>query len=215
MKPNNDNKPRRRGRPEQHNTDDLQQRLLQVAEELFAAQGFSGTSVREIAVAAGVNPALVSYYFGSKLGLMKAVFDQALQPLAAAIAELAEGPKAGPEQLIDVMFSVSEDHPALLPLMAREVLLPGGSLQEDFAERYAPRLGGRFPALLAREQAEGRLAKDADPQCLAMLILSMGMFPFIARSLAEKQLGLAYDQDGRQRLKTQIVQLLNTGVATP
>lgn len=215
MDTQNDSQNRRRGRPELAEGEDLKLCLLQAGETLFATQGFSATSVREIADAAGVNPALVSYYFGSKMGLMKAVFDAALQPLAAAISQLADGPRAGPAELIDVMFRVSEEHPALLPLMAREVLMPGGSLQDDFAEHYAPRLGGRFPALLAREQAEGRIAADVDPQCLTILILSMGVFPFIARGLAEKGLGLTLDDEGRARLKAQILRLMKSGVETP
>ncbi len=43
-----------------------QQRLLDVAEELFGEHGFEGTTVREIAAAAGCNIASVNYYFGGK-----------------------------------------------------------------------------------------------------------------------------------------------------
>ena len=39
---------------------------MEAAEELFAEKGFSGTSVRDIADAADVNVAMISYYFGSK-----------------------------------------------------------------------------------------------------------------------------------------------------
>ena len=40
--------------------------ILLVAEELFALHGFDGTSVRDIAEKAGVNLAMISYYFQSK-----------------------------------------------------------------------------------------------------------------------------------------------------
>ena len=40
--------------------------ILQVAEQLFAEEGFDGTSVRDIAKKANVNIAMISYYFGSK-----------------------------------------------------------------------------------------------------------------------------------------------------
>ena len=48
--------------------------ILDVGEQLFAARGYSGTSVRDIATHAGVNQALIGYHFGSKTGLFEAVF---------------------------------------------------------------------------------------------------------------------------------------------
>src|SRR5947199_294238 len=49
-------------------------RLLDAALALFAEKGFSKTSTREIALAAHVNIASISYYFGDKAGLYRAVF---------------------------------------------------------------------------------------------------------------------------------------------
>lgn len=49
--------------------------ILEVAEQLFAEKGFDGTSVRDIAGKAGVNLAMISYYFGSKEKLMASLID--------------------------------------------------------------------------------------------------------------------------------------------
>jgi AcrR family transcriptional regulator len=51
-----------------------QMRIMEAAEELFAEKGFDGTSVRDIAEEAGVNLAMISYYFGSKDKLMESLF---------------------------------------------------------------------------------------------------------------------------------------------
>jgi AcrR family transcriptional regulator len=48
--------------------------ILEAAEQLFASQGFHGTSVRDIAHEADVNIAMISYYFGSKEKLIEAIF---------------------------------------------------------------------------------------------------------------------------------------------
>jgi len=48
--------------------------IMEAAEELFAEKGFDGTSVRDIADEAGVNLAMISYYFGSKEKLMESLF---------------------------------------------------------------------------------------------------------------------------------------------
>jgi AcrR family transcriptional regulator len=55
---------------------EARERLLEVALRLFAEQGYAKTSTREIAQAAGVNIASISYYFGDKEGLYRAVFSE-------------------------------------------------------------------------------------------------------------------------------------------
>lgn len=48
--------------------------IMEAAEKLFAEKGFDGTSVRDVSKEAGVNLAMISYYFGSKEKLMEALF---------------------------------------------------------------------------------------------------------------------------------------------
>jgi AcrR family transcriptional regulator len=50
----------------EHKEGDKKDHILQVAEELFAQNGFEGTSIRDLAAKADVNLAMISYYFGSK-----------------------------------------------------------------------------------------------------------------------------------------------------
>jgi AcrR family transcriptional regulator len=70
---------------------EIQDRILDVARRSFATNGYAGTSMRSVARAAGIDAALVSYYFTSKSGL----FEAALTPpegYAAHIAEAAQAP---------------------------------------------------------------------------------------------------------------------------
>jgi AcrR family transcriptional regulator len=53
-----------------------QTQLMDSAELLFSRKGFDGTSVRDIAEAAGINTAMISYYFGSKEKLMEEIFER-------------------------------------------------------------------------------------------------------------------------------------------
>src|SRR5438067_698263 len=61
--------------------------ILAAARAAFASRGFAGASVRDIARAAGANPALVGYHFGSKEALYDRVLDDAMEPLVARIAQ--------------------------------------------------------------------------------------------------------------------------------
>jgi|SRR5579859_3494334 len=59
---------------------DTRERILDTAERLFADQGYSGTSLRTIIAAAGVNLAAVHYHFRSKEALLEAVFLRRAEP---------------------------------------------------------------------------------------------------------------------------------------
>lgn len=51
-----------------------EEHIMMVAEKLFAANGYNGTSVRDIAAKAKVNVSMISYYFGSKENLLEELF---------------------------------------------------------------------------------------------------------------------------------------------
>lgn len=60
---------------------DTRQQLLRTAIREFAIHGFDAPSIRDLTMAAGVNQAAVNYHFGSKDGLIKAIFDELAAPL--------------------------------------------------------------------------------------------------------------------------------------
>lgn len=82
-----------------------QQQILEVAERLFAARGFKGTSVRDIAQEAGVNLAMISYYFGSKEGLLESLFIKRMSAGRVVLQDLVENKSLSPvakiEELVD------------------------------------------------------------------------------------------------------------------
>lgn len=87
------------------------ERILDVAEELFALHGYDGVTLRQIASGAGVDVALASYHFGKKLDLFKAVFERRAAHLNRARLEAlrkcqAEAGPRGPdvEQIIEAFL---------------------------------------------------------------------------------------------------------------
>ena len=206
------NRERTRGRPVDTGQQDLKVRILDTAEALFAENGYAATSIRRIADHAGVNPALVHYYFGNKKALLQAVMERSLEPLGRAIAAMKDSAEASPEKIARLLLSMVVEHPNIPHLLTREVLLPGGEMQQYFVENMAPRLGGALPALLNREKSAGRLRQDSDPAISAVLIMAMCVFPFIARALAEPVLGIDFNEAGFERLNTQVSALLKHGL---
>lgn len=80
--------------------------VIHSAVKLFNMTGYDGTSVRAIADEAGVNVALVSYYFGGKKGLleylMSSFFEGYIETLESAIARSKEGERMVNERLLDI-----------------------------------------------------------------------------------------------------------------
>jgi len=70
-----------RGRPRKSDSGRTKKRILDSAEELFARHGFQKVSLRSITSEAGVNVALINYYFGNKVGLLDAVLERRAAPI--------------------------------------------------------------------------------------------------------------------------------------
>lgn len=115
-------KPRRRGpgRPRQDEADDgpgTQERIRLAAREVFAERGYDKTSVRGIAKVAGVDPALVHHYFGSKDDLFAAAIEMSMEPTVVP-AIVGGGPDGIGERLARYFLGVWENPVTRAPLLA-------------------------------------------------------------------------------------------------
>ncbi|HVF91714.1 MAG TPA: TetR/AcrR family transcriptional regulator [Blastocatellia bacterium] len=108
-------------------------KILTAAEELFAARGFAGTAIRQIAANAGVNGAMVHYYFGNKEGLYRAILERAAGGVRALLEQAAGA--AGPieerlAQFIEAYFDYIFGHPNFVRILNRELMAGGAHLLE-------------------------------------------------------------------------------------
>ena len=115
---------------------DTRAEILASARSLFAARGFPGTSVRAVAAGAGVDPALVHHYFGTKDDLFVAALELPVDPREAIAPALVGGPDGAGERVLRVFVGVWDD-PANTPVfvaLARTLLDPSAShlLREGF-----------------------------------------------------------------------------------
>lgn len=156
---------------------DTRSRLLAAAIRLFAQQGHARTSVRELAEAAQVNVAAISYHFGDKAGLYRAAFFEPMDPtedlarfsdpalpLDAALAGFYAGFLAPLRQ--------GEDARLIIKLQLREMLEPTGLVDEGVVRSIAP-LHEALLGLLARHL--GLAAPDEALQRLALCIAALGV----------------------------------------
>ncbi|TDT20945.1 TetR family transcriptional regulator [Streptomyces sp. BK208] len=110
---------RRRGRPPRAESGDTRDRILATAREEFSERGYEKTSVRGIAKAASVDPALVHHYFGTKEQVFEAAVEVAFAPALEAPEAIADGPlDAIGERLTRFILGVWENPATRTPLLA-------------------------------------------------------------------------------------------------
>jgi AcrR family transcriptional regulator len=159
---------------------DLRERLLDAALKRFAADGIAATTLRTIAVEAGVNPALVHYYFGDKERLQTAVVEERVLPALAGVRETVQ-------QATDVTGLVAafvrgigetvESHPWFPALWVREVLCEGGALREVLFTHLAPQLPQLMARRFAQAQRDGELNPGLDPRLVVVSLIGLTLFP--------------------------------------
>ncbi|MFD7900582.1 TetR family transcriptional regulator [Streptomyces sp. NPDC059743] len=113
--------PRRRGRPARKDMDSgpsAQQKILESARAEFAERGYDKTSIRGIAKAAGVDPALVHHYFGTKDEVFAAAIEVSFEPALMLPALLADGMDGIGERLARYFIGIWENPVTRAPLLA-------------------------------------------------------------------------------------------------
>ena len=111
----------------EYSTKQLQ--IIEVAEKLFAKNGFAGTSVRDIAQEADVNVSMISYYFGSKEKLIEALFHFRMTESRSQLESLLTNEDLSPIQkinmLIDNVIDRLMNNQRFHKIMLRETLSSG------------------------------------------------------------------------------------------
>ena len=131
--------------------------ILRAAERIYAENGMAGARTEAIAVAAGVNKALLYYYFKSKEGLYQAVIGSQLQEFQQQARELlsAKGP-AGPILLryVSYHFDFIGTHPNYPRIFQRMMMEGDRALERTIREHSVP-LKKLLEAVLERGMRSG------------------------------------------------------------
>jgi AcrR family transcriptional regulator len=134
---------------------DTRSELVSTARRLFADAGYDKTSVRDIAAAAGVDPALIRHYFGSKAELFRATMGWPFEAAEVA-ARITSGDRVGlGERLTKVFFEAWERPESRANL---EAILRGAATHEESAALVRQFIQGELYAKIASALGE----KDAE-----------------------------------------------------
>jgi AcrR family transcriptional regulator len=117
--------------------------IREVAMRLFADRGAAAVTVREIAAAAGVSPALVMHHYGSKDGLKDAVDRRAAAFFEEMLGELARiGEQGGSASLAEMFAARLEAQPVMIDYVRRLLLDGGDAADALFGKLFDNTLAG-------------------------------------------------------------------------
>jgi TetR/AcrR family transcriptional regulator len=198
--------------PPRRNAAATKQRILDAGEREFAARGFAGARLREIADGAGVQPALIHHYFTDKHGLYRAVLDRALLPTSTESWGLL-GAGLDLESLvrgfIEVLLRFYAAHGNLLAILRHEALSGSPVAEEVTRDRTLP-IVQAVTALLEARQAAGEVRDDIPAAEIIAAGMGLVAFPFVEEGLIRVMLPSVEvrDEEALARRREVIVKIL-------
>lgn len=135
------------------------QALLTAGANLYPDLGCAALSVRRVAQAAGVNPAMVHYHFGSKDAFLRELLQQHYEQMFVALSLTSQGTGDVMERLANALLGIARFVREHRPLIARvwADAQAGETVAQDFLRTNAPRHVGVLMALVREAEAQGSL----------------------------------------------------------
>jgi AcrR family transcriptional regulator len=169
------------GPDRQRDAERTRERILDAALVEFGEHGFAGARIGAIARRAGANQQLISYYFGGKDGLYRALLDR-WQEISGSLSR----PDAPLEDVVAAFTYVGESQRYWSRLLIWQALS---------GERNSGESGFRTAMVddLRRRQAAGELAPDLDPAYVLLALFGAALAPTVLADLAGDLTGMAAD----------------------
>ena len=169
-----------------------EEKILIAAREVFMQKGFDGARMQEIADVAGINKALLHYYFRSKDKLFKAVFEYAIQKLFPSMMQIFSSQGSLSEKIrrfFDIHAGFLIENPLVPRFIVHEMSAHPERLQVFFA--YFKNLDPyqKFDKLIRESISLGEI-REIEPIQLLLNLVSLSVFPVLAGPMLSGALDL-------------------------
>ena len=153
---------------------DKKDHILDVAERIFSEMGFDGASTRLISGEAGVNMAMLNYYFGSKEGLFLAVFDRKITSLQNILQNIGSDDSMTSwekiEKYVDLYSERIVSNNCFQKLLYQEMGMTKRSDVSDKIRNILMKNVSELSKILQDGIDNGEFKKDCDPQMVIATI---------------------------------------------
>lgn len=170
------------------------ERIMKIATDIFAHKGYTATSTREITRKAGVNLSMISYYFGSKEGLFKAIIEESFKPILAFIEEKNKKSESALQCLEDY-FKFIQHHAQDKCRSLFLAKLISSPFFEFVAQNYSSKIFSFVKDTLEKGIAQGIFREDLNAQYVCISLLSMLNFYVTHKQMLEKVVQITDKED--------------------
>lgn len=202
---------RKAGRPQKNL--EVRQLLIEHARDLFVVQPYDKVSTRLVAERAGVNIAMIRYYFGNKAGLFEAMLRETLRPMQIQMQKLVD--ESSHENFLDLMRTYYKEMvkiPKFPRLIAQVMNMPPSEVQRELLEKVFIDIAKPTQDIIFEKLIEeGVLRKDMDPKLCRISYISLMVFPFIAPPPLLALHGIELNEDFLNRLIEHNIKLMSEG----
>jgi len=168
------------------NTED---KILNAATDVFQTKGMDGARMQEIADKAGINKAMLHYYYRSKQKLFEAVFKTAISIMAPTLREII----SKDEPLFDKIRHFTNGY---ISLISKHAYIPTFVIQElnrnpqILRDTFNKEFGDSFDKMKiqVKEMVEKGEIIPIKPEHLIMNVVAMSIFPFVAKPILKSVL---------------------------
>jgi len=166
-------------------------KIKEAARRVFIKKGYSATRTRDIAEEAGINLALLNYYFRSKEKLFDLIMFEKVQKFFGVLGKVANNPDTSLTEKIEGIASLYVDLLLLNPDLPIFVLSELRSRPEHFEKLVQKTNILRDSVLLAQLQEK---RPDVNPLQFIPTILGIAIYPFIMRPILQSSVGMSDKQ---------------------
>ncbi|MCG9596097.1 TetR/AcrR family transcriptional regulator [Vibrio sp. Isolate25] len=196
---------------------DVRAKLIHHSRELFTMMAYDKVSTRLVAKRAGVNVAMIRYYFGSKEGLFETMIRETLQPMKHQIRTLIAD--SNQKNFFDLMRTYYREMikiPQFPRLIAQVMNMPPSETQRKLIEKVFDDIGQPMQDVIFDKLIDsGVLRPDADPKLCRVSYISLMVFPFIAPQALLAIHGIELNEEFLNRLFEHNIQLMTQGFLQP
>lgn len=193
-----------------------EQRILEAARRVFLRKGYAGARMQEIADEAGINKAMVHYYYRSKDKLFEEIFSEAFATLLPAVAHVFMGPGSLDEKIgsfTEKYVSVMQAHPYIPVFVLSEMHRNPDSFFQKFIRPELKNAIKGILGLMDRAVQQGEI-RQMDARHLLMNLLSLCVFPFVAKPMLQRMLDITEEEfaqlmeERKQVISTFVIQAI-------
>lgn len=183
--------------------------ILEVAEKLFAEEGFDGTSVRKIAKLANINIAMISYYFGSKEKLLESIVAHRIGKMGLHLENLLNeniAPISKIEKTIEFYIHQVNENKHIHQIINHEVANKKRQINFD-SFTILKKNNLKFVESIVKEgQEQGLFRNDVNVALLSPLIIGSLLYFQMNKVLYGDLFGLKTEEDFENYIKTEFTQ---------